>query len=586
MMYTVVEKGMWAEVAQDRERFAVHRVRRRLCAAKRSIAIYISSHSIGEYRDHLEYIVAGFTSIDDLTIYCHLPHLSVSLAVLHHLRSQASSPIVAKAIRLEKTPLQLTTLLPRTFVFPGCHNVFPSCKNFQDIQRPDRQTGVLKLDEKLLGEQMKNELLLLSTHLAHFLCDLGLKEEIYTLGPCADFVGRAVGSFKTSSNALGENVSLIIVDRLLDITGALSHFSDSIYDKTLRQHPPTSASSIPSLPPATTPSTRNCDRIGKSVFHYRDLIEKMVGKSLKDALGLIREVVVDLAQSRGIILETRDLKLSAANAVKSISELSSRIGLKPLDSDYILLQYLQSISTSISSPFATNWDQMLAHEKMFLLTFRENHISMVTQITSMLRDDSILVYDVLKFAAFAISLLSDLDQALISPEFWTFEKQLTIRFTHSILNRSDLDGLENVLGSNLLDEIRSRIPDRDVNEANEDEIKKAIYHKLISFFNGLRDVVKSRHNLSDYRRLVSDMQLGGSYASLIQQIMEHILEDPSTPTNHHSNKDDLLDLQPISTSLGSLLMTGFSRFGFSAKRSKPRKEDTMIVFVIGGITSE
>jgi hypothetical protein len=106
------------------------------------------------------------------------------------------------------------------------------------------------------------------------------------------------------------------------------------------------------------------------------------------------------------------------------------------------------------------------------------------------------------------------------------------------------------------------------------QITLELQDKVDEVINKLQHIGSARDNLTDFRSLLKPGSKGGPYSSIIQQIISAVFDE---------KRQDVKDLEKLaSASIGTLFTR--SIFGGAKAKSKPTDNNTIIVFVVGGVT--
>ncbi|KAG8466119.1 hypothetical protein KFE25_001875 [Diacronema lutheri] len=133
-------------------------------------------------------------------------------------------------------------------------------------------------------------------------------------------------------------------------------------------------------------------------------------------------------------------------------------------------------------------------------------------------------------------------------------------------------------------------------EANLKQLSAALDEALRQLMARLRSCARAREQLTTFRSLVGGSQVRGGAASdgaagsvsppqpfqpLVRQLVRHLLP----AKGEHARAALSADVRHVSTSLGSLLQSGFSLLGVpSSRHVHPAQHTHVLVFVLGGIS--
>eukprot|EP01119_Soliformovum_irregulare_P025379 TRINITY_DN9379_c0_g1_i1.p1 TRINITY_DN9379_c0_g1~~TRINITY_DN9379_c0_g1_i1.p1 ORF type:complete len:677 (+),score=160.43 TRINITY_DN9379_c0_g1_i1:128-2158(+) len=471
------------------------------------------------------------------------------------------------------------TVLPDVILLPSTSSVFPVL--------PHR----LPQDQRLALENLNHPMQMsMETILSGLLsvCNvLELKEEIWAVGSTGRFIAREWQKIPRNPERQLRPASIILIDRTLDLVECCSH-SDNLLDRILTtlDHPQSFSADV-RVPIAQIfkdliPAGTDAFSVMHGSIAHRDansisIMDVFVGKREKDALNEIRKKLVDIL-TREKLLKTLP-KMGTVTPKQLISLMETFGKDPPIFYKYReLLECIAAVIESLQQSPQTHWDELLSIEKILLLSVEDPSQSMIDRLIQVVRspipgtDQRFGIKEVMILTLLIYSLIGDVDT--------THEKNLQEAMIDTIMMhpQQDIEWLGDVRHSlkEYFDEVAKDQESKSQEMANG--VRREVRDRIDEIFQALHGISSARSSLIDYKTVAKSKAGTTVYIPLAQQIAIHLFED---------EKSDLNDITKYGGhSIGNVLTSGFSRFGFGTKAPKPRPTENEIVFLffIGGIT--
>ncbi|KAL3692631.1 hypothetical protein R1sor_006282 [Riccia sorocarpa] len=366
----------------------------------------------------------------------------------------------ASDIEIKFFPVMICSFTKSLFVLPSGGAVAQApLSSYQDAYAVSRGLPGVEVEEPGPAGAV-----LLAHCLQHVVAQLDLKPEIFTLGPLANVVGKAMAGLPTPSDGVGHSrrpVGLVLIDRTLDIVTPSTH-GDSLLDRCLSclprrpsplpktfsklqsnviastvTRPPMDVriivdsdeakpldytkvgASFPSKPilPKWESRTSSQNQVSKenselwggslsSSWDKRgyEYLETLVGKRTKESLLQIRKWLQEaLRQEKS---EGSGKGRLSAVSVNELKLLRRALSEKPEVAmrHTALIQLTRAAEEALSGDFATLWDSFMSSEKILMLTAGDVTQSLALQLRDIVQQ---CVQNIQRAAATRTSLPTD-----------------------------------------------------------------------------------------------------------------------------------------------------------------------------------
>ncbi|KAK4307709.1 hypothetical protein Pmani_020555 [Petrolisthes manimaculis] len=408
---------------------------------------------------------------------------------------------------------------------------------------------------------------------------MNAREEIYTLGHTARIIGTELDAFtparlrrKTASN----KVSLVLVDRSLDVVGAASHGGTTgtlmgrILDllPRLPGHQIDSAVNMSPLcsvhPSAEWTLVPGClAPQGKEEQKADQVLKSLITASEKETLTLINKHVLEATCRKKQDSDDDDDdddddgkgRITVDKLKNNIQQFASDVDAFT-DNAAILQQGLAAVEC-LSDPRFSHLDQLLSLEKSITQSFSDQDetppFTQIFQILKTRKSHGVSLDEVLSLMVYTVSLGG--------PE---------------ALNQRDEYTLVNLLSQALVED-RENLSDTLINLVGEEVDEVSALKTAQTVAEQLHALATARQHLTNYRQVhePGTSVQPAEYQGLLRRLVRDCLTPP---------QGEITDLEYKSAGLKDLIKTGFRLF-VSVSKPMPRDAQTMLVYVIGGVSA-
>ncbi|KAM9330393.1 sec1 family domain-containing protein 2 [Gastrophryne carolinensis] len=480
-------------------------------------------------------------------------------------------------------PLLLAPVSPHLFLAPAFHDLCPLLPG-TDLQmlnrsRPDKKRfpALADVDFPSLPTELQSRIRSLVCGLHHVLEGIGVRDECFSVGHLSRIISGELANYPPARNRrklAQSKASLLLIDRTLDVTGAVGHHGDSLAEKML--------SILPRIPGHTNDVMINMDELTNlrldgenegiiapgcvSQPHdssARSLWESIMNMKQKEAVMEVRRHLVDAASR-----EKLPIKMSMGRVTPE--QLGSYIMLfkenpQALENHCGLLQLALATIQTLKHPQCSKWDSFLAFERSVLQSTGKKELpAVLNQLYPMIKShnergaDEYSIEDIIVLLVYIYSVTGEVQR---SNELEIMEREVKQILIQCLCEEPELSPLlQRITGCESSSELT-----KDKATAAADKI-----------FATLQDLTKIRTHL----KLFNSVHVPGSnvqqatYKPLLRQIIEEIFQ---------SDHAEPMDIEHMSSGLTDLLKTGFSMF-MKVSRPHPADAPLLIFFVIGGVT--
>ncbi|XP_063777007.1 sec1 family domain-containing protein 2 isoform X2 [Pseudophryne corroboree] len=457
-------------------------------------------------------------------------------------------------------PLLLAPVSPHLFLAPSFHYLFPFLPAW-DLQalnrsRPDKKRfpGLGDVDFPSLPHELQTRIRSLVSGLHHLMEGIGVREECFSVGHLSRIIAGELANYPQAKNrrkTAQNKASLVFIDRILDVTGAIGHHGDSLVEKVL--------SFLPRIPGHKTDVMINMDVL----THLRidgdnegiiapgclsqpndpaakSLLESLLSMKHKEAVMEVRRQLVDAASR-----EKLPIKMSMGRVTPE--QLRSHVLLfkendQAIENHCGLLQLALATVQTLKHPQCIKWDSFLAFERLILQSTGKSELpTVLNQMYPMIKShnergpDDFSTEELFMLLVYIYSVTGEVQK---NSELDVIEGQMRKVLIQCLCDEPEL--------SPLLQKITGCECPRELTL----EKSTAAVDKI---FATLWDLTKVRAHL----KLFNSVHVPGSnvqqasYKPLLRQIVEEIF---------HPDRAEPKDIEHMSSGLTDLLKTGFSMF--------------------------
>lgn len=493
-------------------------------------------------------------------------------------------------VREEPALALQSTMQGHLFLLPGCSECFPLSTSYIDLH-----TNTLCVPWEELDQPFRETMALAASGINAALALMGVpngKRRYFALGPTSSHVAEQAAALLLANGDSperehGPSVSVVIVDRTLDLVGPVAH-SDALLDRILDScHPGPKGSNDVLIGMNQEEDGEDIDVPGSLLQPNSDgLMQTIVGLKQKESLIALRKAVIDAFMQEQLPINVASLMRGAVNTRQLQSFVRIFKDNSMCHKYPVVYQFLVAVLQGLEKSKALHWDQILSAEKVMQLNgFDDTADSHVKQLTDLLchtiagSEEFYSVQSMTQLAVFVYGLCT------VGGAFpWDDEKEFDSAVVQALLSRPQ-EQYPNWLSPSLAHRLSLFCDgNHGCNEAEREEerqeLESALQDEVEEFMALLRQLKSYRNGIHDYKRLLVQKGSGhgapGQYRGLIRHLLTKILD---------KEKPELEDLKHVSNSLvGGLLRSGLGRFGLGTK-PHPSDGSILVLFVLGGVAA-
>ncbi|KAH3796873.1 sec1 family domain-containing protein 2-like [Dreissena polymorpha] len=479
-------------------------------------------------------------------------------------------------------PLSAVNVGNSIFLMPGHAKLFPLVgSDLSQVEllynnrhaKPEHKDfeSLKSIDISCLPKDLQVSYKSLVCSLNGLLTELGVREDIYSLGLTSSILATELEAYPAARQrrkTVQERVSLVLVDRTLDLASVTSHNTDSLLDR-IQQLLPRLPGHVTDVKVNMTPlcnadSETAVDIIAPGCLAAQsgsqEHLQTVLAGKQKEALMEVNRQLVEAAVKNGL-----PLSLTGKPTRVSAEQLNSTLKLFRGQYDKISrhldwLQVAMATSHSLSSHSNRHVDELISVEKGLLqclddLSGTEAFTYLLKMVSKKEADK--WVYSLDDILCMLVYIYSLLGAAALEQE--DLEEQIQEALLDRILAEKDLPSLtQAIVGS------AGSLSDRSILT----DIVDNIWEKLVA-------IADSRSHLQLFRTILDPGSAvsPATHNPLLRQLVAAILE-PSKP--------DLVDVENKSSGLKDILKSGFGLFR-GVSKSRPSDHPLLILFVVGGV---
>ncbi|XP_029162831.1 sec1 family domain-containing protein 2-like [Nylanderia fulva] len=412
---------------------------------------------------------------------------------------------------------------------------------------------------------------------------LNLKEDIYSMGKFSEYVAEkldvlpaAVNRRNNSSGAKRKGVSLIFVDRALDLCTPTSNNTESLLARILctLSHLPYHCNDVAiNMSPLFCGTQELIEVPGCLASNDKSLMNILITKKQKEVLITMNKMLNDIFLTKENLKSKLATRISAHSLEKLVNKFKDIDNLDAITESSKKLQVVLAIIQALTSEKTSQLDLLISLEKLVLqnIAVSRESTSVLGQFSNIIQTREKRGLDTDNILALLVHIYALAGTEIqFSPQQ---EQQLKEAIADAIfedsakLNENPVNNKMSVYQQTLL-----------LFGAADDQSMKEISTKVAErIMNVLHEIAQQRAFLHDYTSLMSK----SSSQEIVQRvgILQQLLTDI-----FHPDRYEIPDLYQRSSS--SLLSAGFNLFSKGRVKHHPCDNDWVIIYIIGGVTPE
>ncbi|XP_014213803.1 sec1 family domain-containing protein 2-like [Copidosoma floridanum] len=461
--------------------------------------------------------------------------------------------------------------------------IFIACLKKDIFVTPPFANLMPAVDKVLIDDYvLEIEFLISSLHMlfTHY----NVQEDIYSLGKLANHVANKLDNFGPAINrrkrAVDQRkVSLILIDRTLDLSTATSHNSDSILGRILctLPHLPHHYNDVAIKMHSLSLKGEECSSSfmvpGCLANRNEELMDLLINKKQKDVLLSLNKMLIDMSSSKDSPKTSKiSTRVTAHSLEKGVKKFRDSESIDSLRKNSKNLQLIAAVVQALKSNKTAQIEFVISLEKLILqnLAVSGDSSSILTQLSNIVKTRASRGLEMENLLVLLIHLY-----AMAGPDIKFSEQQekalkeaLACAIYEDIkkCNESDLDVELSAYYQTLL---LLGVSDEQASK----EAANKITDKIITI---LHEILHQRESLKNYKQVISksNPREMARHVGLLEHLVTDLL-DESKPTI-----PDLVQQKP------SLLSSGFNYLTKGKLSDHPCDNPWTIIYVLGGITPD
>ncbi|XP_015586357.1 sec1 family domain-containing protein 2 [Cephus cinctus] len=418
----------------------------------------------------------------------------------------------------------------------------------------------------------------------HSLCTcLNVKDDIFAIGKLSEYAAEKLEKLPSAidrrKNLVGQNgVSIILVDRTLDLCTATSYNTESLLGRIL--------STLPHLPHHRNDVAVNMSQICPEMEESSSLesipgclasadthmMEILIAKKQKDVLLSLNKLLTEMA----MVKESPKTRLATRVSVHSLEKLLHKFrnieNIEILEKSSKHLQQIIAVIQALKSNKTAQLELLISLEKLILqnLAASRDSSSILAQLSNIIKTRSTRGLDM----EHLLVLLTHI-YALAGTEV-RFATQQEKQLEHTLADAffEDIKKYDEILNGDQMSIYHQTLL---LMGATDGEKAQKSTQKMAEYIlHLLRGIGNQRQSLANYESLMikpSPQELAQS-----RGIIERLTTDLLDPA-----KEEIQDIQGKTT---SLISAGFNLLLKGRTKLHPSDNPWIIIYVLGGITAE
>jgi len=419
-----------------------------------------------------------------------------------------------------------------------------------------------------LPHELQSSVRHLAASLNSMLNSLGVREEIFSIGKLSKCLGDQLESWgpaRTRRKSATGRVSLVLVDRTLDLASCVRHSDDTLLARAIEALPrlpghsvdvEVDLSTVFGMEPGSNTELVPGSLVspGLNASKEEEELESIFFNTEKECLNLLHKHLIEASPKKkvetgkkyvsGSTLET-DLKVFIADYEALFSNLST-------------ICRSQCAVTCLSQEHLVRRKRLHALAAQFARLICEGGDKILGDVTDLVRgrkDNNLKLDDILMLLVFVYSCV-DIRDAFPQDQ----EDRLRSVMGEALLN----EGKEGCMGP-VLTELCQNVGESCLDEVVALSVINIVWERL----EGLKG---ARSELSCYQSLIN---YDGEQHGLLELILRDI---------YHQDRRDVESLHHHAGGIGAMLRSGLGWLGSAPAKPHPRESPWIILFVLGGVT--
>lgn len=414
---------------------------------------------------------------------------------------------------------------------------------------------------------------------------VGAKLDIYSIGKLSDLLAENLENYISSvnhRNHLSEipeiGVSLILIDRTLDLCTPTSNNTESFLAKILRTFPHLPhhnndvAVNISPVFGTVTEILESCETPGCLASIADTTMDLLISQKEKKLLSTVNQFLNDMTLMKDSPKLRTPTRISGHSLEKVLNKIQSMNSIDSTTADTEKLQCILAIIKASTSQKADQIELLTSLEKLALqnLSVSRESSSILVQLSNIIRTRVQRGLDIENLLALLIHVY-----ALAGTQI-RFSTQQERRLEESIATAifEDLEMLKKNSSTNTKSAYQRNLLLLGTDDVAAQEASCKIAARIL---NTLRLIAEQRLTLQDYRfcMLKSSSQEATRHISILEQITKDIF-----------CLDTSRELRDLHKKSSSFISAGFNLILRGKMKRHPRDNSFILIYIVGGITAE
>lgn len=460
-------------------------------------------------------------------------------------------------------PLSVINVTPKFFLMPQFHDVFPPLQ-----EQYNTSQVATTLEGAGFSRSMQINVKSLIGNLNSIFEVTHIREETFSLGSLSRIVGEELSRLSRGHRKSAESkVSLLLLDRTLDMAGSLSASCESFLDTLVRVLPQfpghcldvcIDTRCISCSPEQAIPSEAVCP----GCLAHEDsrlALQHIINCRQKECMMELNRLLVEAALKQGVRLDVTG-RLTAEQLRKRVLQFRKDGGGAVVDKG--LIQQILGVAQAVLEGRYSKLEDLLSTEKVLVQNAGVSSEAASRSLVQLLRSSNttgLQLEDIIVLLAVLCSLYGE--RALGNESGRQTLKAEIVAAVYQAVGEDSLPVCLEHFGLNELETL--------------DE--NTVIRKVDGIFHALQSLGMARAQLRKYRSIIEEgnMMQPAVYKPLLKQVLQDIF-DPSASA--------VPDLDYHSGGLSDIFKAGFGLFR-SATKPSPKDSPVLIIFIIGGVTA-
>lgn len=461
-------------------------------------------------------------------------------------------------------PLSIVNVTPKFFLMPQFHDIFPPLLE-------NTRTGQVgtTLEASSFSRSLQIGLKSLIGNLNSIFEVVCVREETFSLGSLSHIVGEELSRLSRGHRKSAKSkVSLLLLDRTLDMVGSLTASCESSMDTLVRVLPPLPGHSLDVCVDMRCISSSSDEIMPSEGAIYpgclahensKLALQHIVNCKQKECMMELNRLIVEAALKQGVRLDVTG-RLTAEQLRNRIIQFRKGGGDAVINKG--LMQQTLAVAQAALGERHSKLEDLLSTEKVIVQNAGVSSEAASRSLVQLLQNrnaTSLQLEDIMALMALLYSLFG--------------KKTLGSVNDKQILKAEIVAAVYQAAADQNLPEFFKHL----VSDEGETLDEDTVIQRVDEIFRAMEALRISRNQMMKYRSILEEGNL--MQPAVYKPFLKQVLEDIFDP-----NVSEAPQLDYHSGGLSNMLKAGFGLFR-STSKPLPRDSPVLIVFIIGGVTA-